>query len=419
MLKQLPVFNLALRGITLFSRFILIFYIGKYFSTEELGIFGLFSTTITLSIFLLGYDFYAFNTREILNRKPEDRFVLIRDQLIFHALLYIVVLPLLGLIFLYKVLPVNYILLFYVILIFEHFSQEFYRLFIVLEKPVFSNFLLFIRSGVWVYILLILWLSGSGEFENLQAIFMAWAGGVAISCFLGFFFLFKYVPFSDEKIPVDWKWIKKGILISTPFFIGTIAYKIIEFSDRYMIDFFLDKSAVGVYTFYNNISNLINVTVDTMVIIFLYPKLIDFANKKDLGSFLSVKQKMTKQILFVSLITTVLLGVLLNPLLIFLEKEEFENEKVVFYIMLLSNIVLNISFIAHYVLYSLKKDMAILFPTITGAIINIILNIMLIKHFGLIGAATATLISFFVILALKHFYFSKENLQLLFFKKDK
>ena len=216
--------NLFLRGLSLVSRFVLIVYIGKYLSTSELGVFGLFSTTVTLALLLLGLDFYTYNTREILCKSDSERLPLIRDQFVFHLLTYVVLLPLLLIVFYKNIIPYKFILFFYLILVFEHISQEFFRLFTCLSKTLFANFTLFIRTGLWVYLIIGFWIYSSGNHINLETVWVGWLLGAFASVIISVIYLRRLHPESVSNVPINWSWIRKGIKVSIPFFIGTIAY---------------------------------------------------------------------------------------------------------------------------------------------------------------------------------------------------
>ena len=112
------ILNLGLRGLSMLAKFLLVIYIGKYLSVEELGEYGLFITTITIAIYFLGLDFYTYNTREILAKEKVERLPLIRDQFVFHLIVYTIVLPTLLTIFAFDIIKKDYIVFFYFILLF-------------------------------------------------------------------------------------------------------------------------------------------------------------------------------------------------------------------------------------------------------------------------------------------------------------
>lgn len=383
------------------AKFLLIIYIGKYLSVSELGEYGLFATTITIAIYFLGLDFYTYNTREILAKQHDERLKLIRDQFVFHLLVYVVILPLLLTVFAMGIIKTEFIVYFYLILIFEHLSQELYRLFTTLKKPVFANVLLFIRTGVWVYVLIMFWLLGVESLMNLIVVWYGWAIGSFLSIVLGIIYLNREYTFSSLSNNVDWGWIINGIHISIPFFIGTLAYKIIEFSDRYMIDYYMTKADVGIYTFFGGIANTVNIVVFTLVIMIYYPLLVEQYQNAQIDKFKQTLKIFSSKTLITSLGVSVILLLLVWPVLEYMDKVEFQNSITVFWLLIVANIILNISMISHYHLYALKKDLIIRNATILGALVNIPLNIFFIKCFGLQGAAIATMMSFTVIWILK------------------
>ena len=69
---------------------------------------------------------------------------------------------------------------------------------------------------------------------------------------------------------------------SSVFFISSLSFLVIQFSDRFMIDLFYGKKMVGVYSAYSQFVNAIDVFVFTAIIMVMYPKLIKlFSNKKE------------------------------------------------------------------------------------------------------------------------------------------
>jgi O-antigen/teichoic acid export membrane protein len=396
------IINLGLRGFSMLAKFLLVIYIGKYLSVDDLGEYGLFVTTITIAIYFLGLDFYTYNTREILAKEKDKRLPLIRDQFIFHLVVYVVVLPLLLSVFAMGIIEIQYIIYFYLILVFEHLSQELYRLYTTLQKPIFANILLFLRTGLWVYAVIALWYLKVPNTQNLESIWYAWSVGSFISIIVGILYIKKEYNFKDLTQKIDWLWIKNGVKISIPFFIGTLAYKVIEFSDRYMIDYYMTKADVGIYTFFGGIANVVNIVVFTLVIMIYYPILVEQYQNNHIKEFSKNLKVFTIKTISLSIATALLIGLLISPVLNFIGKIEFQNNLNLLWLLLLANIVLNISFVPHYVLYAKGKDIIIRNVTLIGAGMNIVLNLILIKYYGINGAAIATLISFIVILTIKY-----------------
>lgn len=392
--------NLALRLLSMGAKFLLVVVISKYLSLEQLGEYGIFVTTITLATFLLGYDFYTYSARQLIYEE-DKQLIYIRDQFLFYLVFYIVILPLFLSIFFVGLIEWKYLVYFYFILVFEHLSQELYRLFTSLSKSVFANFLFFIRTSIWVYYITVSWYFNFADGYGLDTVYSYWLIFSGLSVLLGFIKLSKIYDLTQLNQKIDWQWIKQGIRVSTAFFIGTIAYKVIEFSDRYMIDYFLGKDSVGIYTFYSNIANALQAIVFTMVIMIYYPKMISLYKEQKFSEFKVLVKKFYLEILFYSLLMSGVIAIAIYPLIEFLGKTEFSLEINALWYLLMSILVLNISFVPHYILYVQEKDKIIRTITVLGAVINVILNIMFIPYFGIAGAAVATIISFVFILLIK------------------
>lgn len=403
------ILNLFLRGLTIGLRFILVFGLAKYYSIYDLGVYGLFVTTTTLLIFFLGFDFYSYAHREILATPDRLQPDLIKNKIAFWGISYLIVGPLAGVIFLTGILPSSLIFWFYLILLFEHLAQELYRLFILLGQQVFANILLFIRMAAWVIIVLIYWIVNNFQNLDITIIWMLWSMGVISSVILGFHRLINhYKPFKLSP-GIDWQWIKKGIVVSIPFLIGTLAFKVIEFSDRYFIDFFVGKEAVGVYTFYYNFANVLQTVVFTLVIAELYPKLIEYYQNGDSQLFAQASKKFSRQVTLISASSMVVVALCIIPAIEIIDKPEFYDDFAAYIVLIIAVTLLNISFIPHYLLYAKRKDKILMVTTLYGAGVNVLGNLILTRYFGLIGSAFSTLLSYLLMVILKYRYLKSET----------
>lgn len=401
--------NLSLRFLSMGGRFLLIFFIGKYFSTEDLGLYGIFFTTVTLALFLIGFDFYTFSNREVLYAKEEDRLTLLRNQLVFYGITYTVFLLPLLLIFFYHVLPMHYILLFYIILLFEHLSQELYRLFTILSEPIFANWLLFLRSGSWIYALIVFFLMMPSVNQSLDMIFWGWVIGSGVSVVVGFAKIFKLYK-GHTLQPLKRSWFVAGLKVCSFYFFSTIALKTIEFANRYMIEYWCDLKSVGIFTFYSQIANMINVVIFTLFLMIVYPKLIVAVNQGEVSEYNRLKLFIMKKVGIYSSILGVFTAVLIHPILYFINKQEYYQEIFTFYVLILSNIFLNISLVYHYVLYAFKKDRSLFIATTVCAVFSVLFNLVFIALFGIKGAAFALLLSYVTLTLMKKIYAQRSEL---------
>ncbi|PED96587.1 hypothetical protein COL64_02760 [Bacillus toyonensis] len=394
--------NLVIRGLTLLSRFILIFFIAKYLTPNDLGVFGIFSVTINLSVLLIGLDFYMYSTREIINSPKDSHVEIIKNQFLFHILSYCIFLPVLSLVFYLDILESKYIVIFLLLVIFEHISQELYRIYSALEKPIIANVLLFIRSASWIYILIFLFIFNQ-ESRNLDLIWTFWLAGSFVSIVCGVLWLKNQLDFNCIK-NINFKWIQEGLIRAIPFFIATVALKGIEFSDRYILKFYYGDGMVGIYTFFINISNVIPVFIFSGISMFLYPKIIRFYNEKKYNEYYRTLKKMTLYSTCSAVALSIIMIILLKIIIIVLGKNDYEQYDRIFYIMLMTSFVSVLGQVPNYILYAKKKDKELLFSTILGFVTSLVLNFIFIPIYGVYGAAFGNLCATLVMVLSKVFF---------------
>ena len=403
---KIKTINLVLRGITLGSKFLLSIYLVKFLSLEANGEYGIFVATISMLTYVLGLDFYSFNNREILQENSSESGKKIKNQFFLFTIVYLIVLPLLYVLGLFDFIGEKYVFLFYLILIFDHISIELYRLLVVFSKPIQANMNLFLRTGIWILVLIFAWHNDFEELKNLKSVFNFWMIGSFLSVAYSIFSL------STTGISIPWrekietKWILAGLKIATPFFIATLSYKTIQFADRYMVEFYLGTKQTGVYYFFSNISMLIETFVQTTVVMIYSPQLIA-SLKKDKPFQINIFKTFSKEIVIYSVLAVVSVCAIIYPLLYIVEKTELFLSISVFFVMITTRFIFNISLIYHFKLYVAKKDRIIMTSTLVAVLFNVSLNFILIPYYGLIGGALATLISILIMMGFKLFYAKK------------
>ncbi len=168
--------NIVLRGTTLSSKFLLMFFLAKFVEPKELGLYGLLTATISYALFLLGLDFYTFTTREIIKRERHEWGGLLKDQGALSLLLYVTVLPLLLFIFLTGLLPWYVAGWFFILLVLEHLTQELGRVLIAISEQLFASVVLFLRSGIWAVLVTSI-MFFRADTRNLDFVLGAWTLG--------------------------------------------------------------------------------------------------------------------------------------------------------------------------------------------------------------------------------------------------
>lgn len=358
------------------------------------------STNVALLIMFLGWDFYIYTNRQIVKDNKSLVFVF-KNSLVFYVCSYAFLIPICLVLLYFNFVQKELLIIFFCLVVLEHLSQELFRIYIALEMVVFANILFFLRSGFWSWILVIFFYLGSGKMDSMFDLLLVWCISSLIAVILGIVYMPNIKTFLD--VPLKTEWIIKGIKVGSFMFIATILLKFIEYSDRYLIDFFLGKKALGIYSFYFQIANITNVIIFTLYISFLYPKIMNSVYQKDILALTKCKNEIYKSTLMV--ISLVLLSiVLLLPYgLEHMGRPELNQNKEVLYLLVLSTLFFNFSFGSHFVLIAEEREKLIIKTTLIAFLVNIVLNLVLIPYLGILGASISLVLSSLTLWATKIF----------------
>ncbi len=381
-----------LRGLTLISKLILLIYLARHFDPSDIGVYGLFTVTIAFALFIVGLDFYHYSTRELLSRKREQWAPLLRDQAIFYALVYLIVLPLGLLVFAAGLLEWRFVGWLYLILGLEHLSQEAYRLLVAISRPGLANVILFIRSGSWVYaVVALMWIAPSTQ--HLSTVWIGWAGGVTGSLLLARHELKSLDWGKARSQSVDWTWIRRGVKVAVPFLIGTLALRGIFTVDRYFLKAYWGDAAVGVYTVYVSIANALQSFVEAGVVSHFYPRIVRAYSG---GRIIQYRTEVTQMTVIMVCVLAVMLpiaAIAIEPLLSFIGHASYLESKTVFWILLGGVFIFSIGMVPHYILYARQDDLKILLVSLSACLIMIGTGLVLVPSYGSLGAAIALFVS--------------------------
>lgn len=400
------VLSIILRGITLFSKFFLLIYIAKVLPIEDLGVYGLFVTTLGFFLYFLGMDFYTYTTRELIGLPKEKWIYIIKDQFVFYALIYAIFLPVILVVFYSGILEWKYLWWFYWLLILEHISQEFYRLLVAMQKPLTANIMLFIRSGLWCYIVISIMYGWSGT-QGLSTLFLGWAIGAGLSLLIPLFILYRMEWGLAFTTPVEWQWIKKGVRVASIFFIGTLAIRGVLALDKTVIKMLSGDAAVGVYIFYFNIANAVQTFVDAGVVMHFYPKIIAAYQAKNYQEFNRLSKLMGKGIIMALIVLVVSVVILIEPVLQFVNKAIYLENLSVLWILVGVSIITCLSLVPHYQLYAIHADRMIMKISLAAFFMMLMTSTILVAKWGAEGSALALLIVMLFIMLSKQIIYIK------------
>ncbi|WP_157061561.1 oligosaccharide flippase family protein [Pseudomonas sp. P97.38] len=367
--------NLNIRAATLVSKFALIFFMAKYLDAKDVGIYGLVAATIGYAIYLVGFEFYNYSTREIIGSDPDLLFGYLKDQVVLYAIAYVLVLPLVVVFFSHGFIAFEYIYWFGFLLVVEHLAQELNRVLVAVSQQMLASVVLFVRSGVWCLVVILaifLW----PKMRNLNFVFLLWFLGCLFALFIGFWGLRSYSSRSFFK-PVNWAWIRKGLRLVWPLLIASLCIRGIFTIDRYWIEQVAGLDALGAYVLYIGMATAVLSFLDAAVIVFYYPKLILLAKSYDYRQFSASMRGLTFNVVGFTLFLSVACYFCGWGMTLWLDKIVYVEYFYVLKWLILAMALYSFSMIPHVGLYALHKDSHIFFSQVGG------LMVFLVSYFAM------------------------------------
>jgi len=391
--------NLSLRGLTLSSKFFLIFFLAKFLEPRDVGIYGLLSATIGYGIYLVGMEFYTFSSRELISSGLDGMVKILKNQLLLYSVCYVVCALVLCFLSAAKLLPGDYLIWVTVLIFFEHLAQEINRILIALLQQLYASVVLFIRMGLWgLVVIATQWFVP--ETRTVEFVLSVWLVGVLLACLLGVLRISMLVP-SWRRGQIDLAWLINGLKIALPFFVASIAVRGIATFDRFFVERVGGLEILGVYVLFIGVTTAVISFLDAGVVDFSYPKLIATARTKNAVLFVDEMRKTRNDVLALGGLLIGCCGLSAHLIIAALEKDIYIENIYILYWLLFATAFNALSIIPHLGLYALNKDQAIVHSQVFGFVVFLLVFFILSIFFGLIAVLFALCISWASILAWK------------------
>jgi O-antigen/teichoic acid export membrane protein len=391
------------------SRFILIFFLAKYLSPSDMGIYGLVVATILYALFFVGIDFYTFTTRELPKYEKAKWGALLKNQATLSIMLYFALLPFLSLIFIFDFIPLNFAVWFFPLVLLEYVCQEFIRFFIAVSEQIAASIVMFLRQGLWVIVFVKLMIDVE-EYRNLDSLFLLWT----ISCIFAIFFAclkFHKMKLGGWDEGIDRKWIRAGIKVALPLLVSTLFLRAISTVDRYWIQHLGGFEILGSYVFFIAIASSLLVVLDAIVVSYAYPKLISGYVNSNPRFFKSQIKEMLYFSLMISVVF-VLASVSLLPTLLDWIGEDIYLDNIHIFYWLIGGVTLSgFSLIPHFALYAQRKDQFIIRSNISSLVIFGFSTVIISMYYPILAVPLGYLLAqlFVLIYKLQAYYFQGDD----------
>jgi len=193
--------------------------------------------------------------------------------------------------------------------------------------------------------------------------------------------------------------LKTYLLYSIPMLPGTMLYWVIAASDRYLISHMLDLSQTGIYAASASLANLIMLLAWPIGMV-LFPSVSRLWERGESEKVKGYFQYSLKLYLVLALPTAFGLFILSQPLLRLLATSEFAAGGMLVLLLSIGIVFSGVYLINEYTVYLAKKTAWLPIITLTGAAINLSINIVLIPRLGILGAAVGNIAAYLTISAI-------------------
>ncbi|PCD01729.1 hypothetical protein COC42_16590 [Sphingomonas spermidinifaciens] len=385
--------NLMLRALTLGFRFGLSFYIVAFLGLEAAGIYGLAAGAVGVAPAAIGWGLNYFTAREVVGRTPDKVVALVKSRL--FVTLVSLTLGSLGLAA-FGLATGNFtdpiFLLILVLLWLETIALDLYLPLIGLELATQANVIVFVRSAVWVPVIIVLGIYVPA-LRTLEALFVAWIVCHLLSLVLMGFFLRRWPVMAELNAPIDRNWIAARLRQSWYIYFSDLGIVGLAFLDRYIVNWILGIGATGVYTFYWSIANALQTMMQTAVVQLALPRLLKSFREPTLDNW---QRALRGEIVKTGILATSLAAAIFVAVEIVIRFDpggRFPHYTGLLALMMIAAVARAGSDLLNTTITSTGRDRYYAITNVAGVAMTLGFGIFFISEFGLIGSGLSALVT--------------------------
>jgi len=356
----LPAASMALRAITLLSRFSLLFLAAKALTPYEFGFFGLFAALVVFFQYVAGAEFYVYSARTLLGQRK----IYVSDVLLSHGVfLFCTALTICVFYVVFMLFfadngwsSVGYFLI--PIFLFELVGQECGRLLVVLGKPFGAGVVMFFRSGIWAILMSVLLFFFPDDI-GLKDLLLAWMLGGLVAATLSLILIKEKLFAGGARRFLGWHWVWLGVGTSLPYWLSSLSLKAIGTLDRFLFEDFVGSYVLAAFVLYAGIAGAIGSFLDAGVFSYLYPKVMSAWESGDSDVFKSLLRKMLFSAFVFSILSSIFILLVFPYIQLFIRNDVYFEYMGILLFLLLSQVVFSLSMVAHFALYAQRLDRAV------------------------------------------------------------
>lgn len=386
--------------------FILVPFYTYVLTTEEYGVINLIFTICTVISPLLMLNLQDAVRRFLLDKNADQEAILTNEfiVIVFGHIVGLCILPLLSL---YNEISTYVVIIyFYLVSITTNvITIEFLRG----QEKMKTYTLCSVISSLLVAVLNIILLT---KFRlGVKGYFLAFIIAYYVSTTIA------VIAGKQYRVVFQWKFdvklFKEMIKFSLPMIPNSLLWWVSSSSDHIMVSYIISTAANGIYT----VSYKVPTLISTISNIFMQAWQISAIKDSDKKDSVEFSNKMLDAYIRLNVLITAVLLIAIRPFLrIYVSPEYFEAWRYAPFLIIGNTFLTLGTFVgtSYYVQKDMKGNM---YSASSGAMLNIILNVILIPMIGVQGAAIATCLSYIMVFVYRIFD-TKKYLKLDFYKRE-
>lgn len=207
-----------------------------------------------------------------------------------------------------------------------------------------------------------------------------------------FVIIYLFVIFKNAILNFNFSAVKKSLQFTLPLIPGAIGYLLMSMSDRIILERYVSLSEIGIYSVAYTLAYSLSVIVQGGYRAF-EPEIYKKFNSPDFNPFV---EKIHKVYMFAVFFLAVMITIFSKDILIVMTKGDFVKGYILIPVIILGVIATAQNAILGSIVISEKNTKLSGLATILGGTASIGFNLLLIPHFGIYAASTASALAYIV-----------------------
>jgi O-antigen/teichoic acid export membrane protein len=366
---------------------------GRYLSLSDMGVYGLVFGAVMILTTMLGVRFDHVAARDLVRVTPEIAVSRTRDQSLFYLGNYAVATVVLAALWIADATGVSGLHLLYIfaLTITDNYGRLIYVNINSIERPLHASILYFISGGLWCIPVIAVGIAWPA-LRTVDVVLVGWLlGNLAFLAVT--FWVFRGLPWKALRdIAVDVQWIRRGLKVSVPIWLGTMGLSASAYIDRFVVAHFLDLEKVGVVTFYSSFAFAIFTLVQAGVLSFVYPRLVALHQEGSTAQFAQEAWQAGKNVALSAACIGIVVGVAVPIMGQLFNKPEYVKYASVLWLIILGAWIQANAEMLYQILFARRQDRAIWLGNVLYVAPALASSVFLIWWFGLTGVGYASVL---------------------------